>query len=136
MHTDRTVLGYIMPMGNFTWDINCIHLYICRSFCISGPLKCSTWPGTLPRSGCLLGTLRYSIPWPIKLMTHQMPKRCVKVWYNILKHAVGNLSGPKHHPLSSGKGIHSDVSYTIIIEQHHILNIPILLSSLYILLLL
>ena len=66
MHTDRTVLGsYIMPVGNFTWDINCIHLYSCRSFCISGPLKCGTWvlyPGVDVSSG------HYgSIPWPVKL---------------------------------------------------------------------
>ena len=65
----------------------------------------------------------------LNLMTYQMPKRCVKVWYNILKHAVGNLSGPKHHPLSSGKGIHSDMSYTIIIEQpHNILNNIIIIT--------
>ena len=41
---------------------------------------------------------------------------------------MGNLSDPKHHPLSSGKGIHSDVSYTIIIEQHHVLNTHIIIT--------
>ena len=54
-----------------------------------------------------------------KRVTHQMPKRCVKVWYDILEEAVGNLSSPKHHPLSSGKGIHSDMSCTIIITFKH-----------------
>ena len=56
-----------------------------------------------------------------------MPKRCVKVWYNILKDAVGNLSSPKHHPLSSGKGIHSNVSYTIIMMCLLVLNTHIII---------
>ena len=43
-----------------------------------------------------------------------MPKWCVEIWYNILEEAVGNLSSPKHRPLSSGTRIHSDVCYKII----------------------
>ena len=48
-------------------------------------------------------------------ITHQMPKWCVEIWYNILEEAVGNLSSPKHRPLSSGTRIHSDVCYKIIL---------------------
>ena len=48
-----------------------------------------------------------------------MPKRCVEIWYNILEEAVGNLSSPKYHPLSSGTRIHSNVCYTCNMFNKH-----------------
>ena len=52
-------------------------------------------------------------------VTHQMPKRYVEVWHNILKQAVDNLSSPKHRPLSSSEGIHSDLTCTINVYRWH-----------------
>ena len=45
--------------------------------------------------------------------THQMPERCIEIWHDILEQTIGNLSRPKHRPLSGIEGIHSDVTYTI-----------------------
>ena len=105
--------------------VSCVHVVMLRGTIIFKVLVMSsqaTWP-------CLnkLMEIHSQYNWGMELeahawfnslscqhaITHQMPKRYVEVWHNVLEQAVDNLSSPKHRPLNSGEGIHSDLTCTI-----------------------